>query len=139
MQQRLLEQEPLALENVPNGEDPATPRDRQVSEPVLTVVGQELVATVGGIVADSQQFMTPGRMPAGEDRLANRLELPGLPQTVPRALAPTPLFSEKQLTLMDEMYQRREVCQRWYGGACLRCLRWRLLVKTVREGWLKRC
>ena len=106
MQQRLQEQEPLALENVPNGEDPATPRDRQVSEPVLTVVGQELVATVGGMVADSQQFMTPGRMPDGEDRLANRLDLPGLPQTVPRALAPTPLFSEKQLTLMDEMYQR---------------------------------
>ena len=104
MQQRQREEEVLALEDVPNGGGDTTPRGRQTSAPTTTVVGLELVAGVGGAAEETQQFMTPARGIEDTERVSS--EMAGQPQSAPRALAPTPLFSEKQLSLMDEMYHR---------------------------------
>ena len=94
----------LALEDVPNGGGEVTPRGRQSSEPGMALVGQELVPVKRGTVADEQQFMTPAR--GKEEGEMNPSDVLQPPQSMPKALAPTPLFSEKQLSLMDEMYHR---------------------------------
>ena len=70
----------------------------------MALVGQELVPVKGGTVADEQQFMTPAR--GKEEGEMNPSDVLQPPQSIPKALAPTPLFSEKQLSLMDEMYHR---------------------------------
>ena len=98
---RQQEEEMLALQDTPNGVDEEGGRDDEQS---LAVIGQEMVP-VEGRVEEDVQFRTPLR-PKVETDLALHGDLPRGPEGVPRALAPSPLFTEEQLNMFDEMYQR---------------------------------
>ena len=102
MLQRRQEEELLALEDCPNGREPS---ERQASEPGLALIGQE-VALAGAAVEDDRQFRTPQRVGAEESAMMLHGELLRGPEGQPTVLGPEPLFSEKQLSMLDEMYLR---------------------------------
>ena len=103
------EQEPLALEDRPNG--PTGVREEVssgIAEHELALVGQELVPMdlMEKMNEDGLQFKTPVR-PQEETWLAmTQREQLRLPEGDPRSFAPPPLFSPQQLSMLDEMYKR---------------------------------
>ena len=90
----------LALQDTPNGLEEEGP----VHEQSLEIIGQEMVPLVG-TAEEEAQFKTPNR-PRMESDLAVPGDLPRGPEGEPKALAPSPLFTEEQLSLFDEMYRR---------------------------------
>ena len=101
MMQRQQEEELLALQDTPNGVEGEDDREEEQS---LAVIGQEMVP-VEGRAEEEIQFRTPMR-PRVETDLAVHGDLPRGPEGAPRALAPSPLFTEEQLNMFDEMQRR---------------------------------
>ena len=102
MQQRLRDEELLALE------DQRTEGElegRQAAEPGLEIIGQEMVS-VENAGEDDTQFRTPARQPTEGSMVARIGEIPNGPRGEPKSLAPQPLFSERQLSMLDDMYKR---------------------------------